>query len=223
MSIIDVVWWIVWGMFVYIDTSTADNTMCVNSDCLVKLVPVAWFWTSLAHTSLNWTALAYFFAFVFYLLIAVPELIFWCMYMFETPLENNLAPWLLNMWVTWPAHYGGWILFLFPWLFYAVQLSALTLTQPGFVNAAVGLAMWLVMWLFHGIVHTLGFGPVNRKFERELGHDPSVIPTKKAEAPVAEEPAEEVEEEAEAEEEPVEEEEEDDEEEDADNAFQSTW
>jgi len=224
-SVVGVVWWLVFSMFVYIETSTADNTMCTNSDCTNKIVPVAWFWNSTNHTSLNWTALAYLFAWIFYLVISVPEFIFWVMVLAKTELENNLAPWLFNMWASYPGLYGGWILYLLPWVFFAVQLSALKLTEPGYINAAVHLAVWLVSWLFVGIVHTLGFEHINKKFEREYGHKPNVIPT----APV-EEVAAPVEEEAPAEDPPAEDDEEEplddeeeEEEEEADDAFQSTW
>lgn len=226
VSVVDVVWWLVWGWFVYIETSAADNTMCTNSSCTNKLVPVAWFWNATAHTSMSWTALAYLMAWIFYLIISVPEFVFWVMVLAKTEMKHNLAEWLFNMWVSYPGLYGGWILYLLPWVMYAVQLGTTKLTEPGYINAAVGLAMWLLTWLLTGIVHTLAFEHVNRKFRRELGHEPNVIPSGPAEE-VAEEPAPEpveteepAEEEEEVDEEPVDDEEE---EEEADDAFQSAW
>lgn len=177
---------------------------------------------------MSWTALAYLMAWIFYLLISVPEFIFWVMVLAKTGLKHNLAEWLFNMWVSYPGLYGGWILYLLPWVMYAVQLGTTTLSQPGYTNAAVGIAMWMLSWLLTGIVHTLAFEHINRKYRRELGHEPNVIPSGPVEE-VAEEPAAEVVEEAEepaeeveedVDEEPVDDEEE---EEEADDAFQSAW
>lgn len=227
-SVIGVVWWLVFSMFIYIETSTADNTMCVNSSCTNKIVPVAWFWNSTAHTSMSWTALGYLMAWLFYLLVSMPEFIFWVMVLAKTELENNLAPWLFNMWASSVGLYGGWILYLLPWVMFAVQLGTTTLSQPGYTNAAVHLAVWMVSWLFVGIVHTLGFEHINKKFRKEYGHEPFVIPTapveEKAEPVAVEEeaPAEEDAPVEDDEEEPLDEEEEEEEEE-ADDAFQSTW
>jgi len=69
------IWFLTW--FVYFPTNTQDSTMCVNSDCTVLIVPLAWFWNSLNHTTLSWTALTYFWVFLFNMLISLPEFIFW--------------------------------------------------------------------------------------------------------------------------------------------------
>jgi hypothetical protein len=55
--------------------------MCVNSDCVTQIVPIAWFWNSFNHTTLGWTALTYFWIWFFYMLISIPELAFWIWHM----------------------------------------------------------------------------------------------------------------------------------------------
>lgn len=39
-SVIDTIWWLVWGWFVYIQTNVQDCTMCVNSDAVVMMIPI---------------------------------------------------------------------------------------------------------------------------------------------------------------------------------------
>lgn len=140
----------------------------------------------MGHTTLYLTAINYLMIFLFYMLISVPEMIFWVMFMAGVKLDNDLAEWLLNMWISYPGLYGGWVFYFLTWCLPAVQLGLLTTTngginQPGFTNAAVQLAMMMISWLFTGIVHTLGFPAVNRKFLRENGHEPSVLPGLSAE------------------------------------------
>jgi len=57
VSIMDTLWWLLWGWFIYIQTSTADGTMLINSGGTEALIPISWFWNSLADTNLSWTAL----------------------------------------------------------------------------------------------------------------------------------------------------------------------
>lgn len=179
--------------------------MCINSDCVTKTVPIAWFWNSLTHTTLSWTALQYLWIWLFYMLISVPEMIFWIMHMIGSP---EIGTYLFNIWVQWPGLYGGWILYFFTFLWPLIQMTSLTgINQPGYTNAAVQLAMMLITWLFTGIVHVLGYPFIQRMYERTLA-------PKEVEAEVVEEAVkEEVEEEEE--EEPLEEEED----EDSDEAF----
>jgi len=187
------------------------------------MIPLAWFWQSLNHTTLSWMALNYLFIFLFYMLISIPELVFWIMVMIGDESKNNLNEWLFNMWASYVGLYGGWVMYGFNVLWPIVQLSQLT--DPGlagYTNSLVLLFMFAISWLYTGLVHTLGVPHINRKYRREYGHEPGVIPSDKVEEPVAEaEPEAEPEaEEEEAEEEPVEEEEE--EPEDADDAFNRT-
>jgi len=181
--------------------------MCINSDCIVQTLPIAWFWNSLTHTTLSWTALQYLWVWLFYMLISVPEMIFWIMHMVGSP---EIGTYLFNIWVQWPGLYGGWILYFFTFLWPLIQLTALTgINQPGYTNAAVSLVMFTMAWLYTGIVHVLGYTYVQRMYERTLA-------PKEVEAEVAE-VEEEVSEpdDVEEEEEPLEEEED----EDSDEAF----
>jgi len=180
--------------------------MFINSDGLVQTLPIAWFWGSLTHTTLSWTALQYLWVWLFYMLISVPEMIFWVMHMVGSP---DIGTYLLNIWVSWPGLYGGWILYFFTVLWPLIQLTAVTgINQPGYTNAAVQMVMMLMSWLFTGIVHVLGFPYINRMYERTLA-------PKEVEAEVVAAVEEVVEEEEEEEEEPLEEEED----EDSDEAF----
>ena len=76
-------------------------------------VPVAWFWYSFDNATVGWTAAMYFSTWVVYLLIAVPEFIFWMMFLFDSP----NGPWLFEMWASYPAYYGCWILYAVPAVF----------------------------------------------------------------------------------------------------------
>ena len=67
----------------YIKTNSADGTMLVQSGGTTEYVPIGWFWGALTNTTLFWTALQYLWIWLFYLLISVPECIFWIMYMVE--------------------------------------------------------------------------------------------------------------------------------------------
>lgn len=202
-SIICTLWWFIWGWFVYIETNSSDATMCINSDCLVKTVPIAWFWNSLTHTTLSWTALQYLWIWLFYMLISVPEMIFWAMHMAGSP---PIGTYLFNMWVSWPGLYGGWILYMFTFIWPIVQMTSLSsISQPGYTNAAIQLAMLTMSWLFTGIVHVLGYPYINRMYERTLA--PVVEETVVED--VVEEVAEPEDVEFEEEEEPLDEEEED--------------
>jgi len=150
--------------------------MCVNSDCLVTLLPIGWFWGALSplDATLGWTALNYFWIFLFYMLISLPEMIFWIMSMAEV----KWGHWLFNMWVSYPGLYGSWIFYFFTFLWPIVQMGTLTNTsQPGYTNAAVQCVMGLIGWMFTGLVHVLGYEKLNRKYLREYGYTPNDLPT----------------------------------------------
>lgn len=40
-------------------------------------VPIAWFWNNLDHPTRGYTAIGYLFTWLFYMIIAVPGMIFW--------------------------------------------------------------------------------------------------------------------------------------------------
>lgn len=183
--------------------------MCINSDCLVRVSPIAWFWGALTHTTLSWTALTYLFVWLFYMLISIPEMIFWVMHMIGEP---AIGTYLLNIWVQFPGLYGGWILYFFGFLFPLIQLTALSgINQAGYSNAALQLVVFTMTWLMTGIVHVIGFPYIQRMYERTLVKEVAAEPVVEAIAEAVEEVVEEEEEEEEIEEE--------EEEEDTDSAF----
>jgi len=119
---------------------------------------------------------------MFYMLVSVPELVFWIMHMIEKDNEKAIGHWLFNMWASYVGLYGSWVLYLFPVLFPLIQLTALSgINQAGYQNAVVQLVMMMISWLFTGIVHVLGFPYVNAKFAR-WNNFPSVLPGAEEEA-----------------------------------------
>lgn len=208
---LDTLWWLLWGWFIYIETNTSDSTMWVNSDGTVKLVPVGWFWGGFADTVVGWTAIQYLWVWLFYLLISVPELIFWIMDMVGEK-DGDIGNYLFDMWASYPGLYGSWVCYFFAVLFPILQLAHLAgdIFERGWTNAVVQLIMHLISWLYTGIVHVLGYPYVNRRYQRMIAKEaPAAEPTPE---PVEEEI---VEEEEPEEEEPLEEEVEDDESEEA--------
>jgi len=136
---------------------------------------------------LSWTAINYLFIFLFYLLISVPEMVFWVVVMIG---ESTWGLWLFNIWVKWPGLYGSWILYFLTVLFPIIQLVNLAEVgnnQPGELNATVQLVMMLITWLFTGIVHVLGFPYVERKYQKYAEANPTAEYAAPAEtAPVEE-------------------------------------
>jgi len=58
--------------------------------------------------------MAYLFIWLFYLIVGVPEFIFWMMFMLEnedTRCEGASGFWLYNMWASYVGLYGSWILY----------------------------------------------------------------------------------------------------------------
>ena len=76
----DVVWWLIWGWFVYIKTNSSDDNVReynYSSGVAYDALPIQWFWSNLNHPTKGYTALTYFFIWLFYLILAVPAFIFW--------------------------------------------------------------------------------------------------------------------------------------------------
>lgn len=158
--------------------------MCVNSDCVTSILPIQWFWGSLTHTTLSWTALSYLWTFLFYMLLAVPELIFWIMTMSDIPIGH----WLFNMWASSAGLYGSCIMYFLGVLWPIIQLTAVTgINQPGYVNALVQMIMFMVSWIYTSVVHVMGFEKLNRKYLRENNFEPYVLPTLEESTNAAEE------------------------------------
>lgn len=207
---LDVLWWFLWGWFIYIETTATDNTTWVNSDGTVKVLPIGWFWTNFNRTvqgfNVGWTALQYLWVWLFYLLISVPEFIFWIMDMVGEK-NGDIGNYLFDMWVSYPGLYGSWVMYFFCVVWPIVQLTTLNnIGAPAFTNAAVQLAMHMISWLYTGLVHVLGYPYINRRYQRMIAaEEPAAAPVEEAEP----EPVEELEEE------PVEEDFEEDESEEA--------
>jgi hypothetical protein len=78
--------------------------------------------------SANYTALQYLFVWVFYLIVAVPEFIFWIVFLVED--QDNLCEgtsgfWLFNMWASSFGLYGSWILYTATLIMPILQLEKL--------------------------------------------------------------------------------------------------
>lgn len=81
-SLLNVVWWLVWGLLVYIKTNDADSTMLRNSGGTSMWYPISWLWDNLYDnvSVLQYTAIEYLWIFIFYAIISMPEFIFWLSY-----------------------------------------------------------------------------------------------------------------------------------------------
>lgn len=165
-AFVDVLWWFLWGWFIYVKTNSSDSTMLVSPGRTDEYLPISWFWGALVDWPVYWTALQYLWIFLFYMLISLPELVFWIMYM----VEADMGLWLFDMWASYPGLYGSCVLYFFTIIWPAVQMSSLSDDyQAGFTNAALSLSMMLITWLYTGIVHILGYPYINRKLARQEG------------------------------------------------------
>jgi len=165
-AMVGVVWWIVWGWFVYIPTNSSDTTMqSINwtSGTYGSTVPLAWFWTNLAHPTIGYTAIHYLMVFLMYLIVGVLEFIFWMMYI----LEADGGAYLFNLWASYVGLYGSWILYILTWVFMAVELGRINgnIYLPGYINAIVQMTMFLLTWLGTGLVHVFYYDDLNAKLE----------------------------------------------------------
>lgn len=115
---------------------------------------------------MSWTALGYFWTWLTYMIVSVPEMIFWFMSMSD----SRMGHWLFNMWASYVGLYGSCILYFFSFLFPVIQMTAVVTpawSQPGFVNALVQTLMMMLTWVFTSVVHVMGYSRLNRKFWRE--------------------------------------------------------
>jgi len=108
----------------------------------------------------------YLFIFLFYLIISVPEFVFWILCLTD---KNQGNMWLFKMWASWPGLYGGWVLYFFTVLWPIVQMAELNnVTAFGFVNAQWQMLLFAITWLFTGIIHVLGVPFVKRQYKRDF-------------------------------------------------------
>jgi len=128
-----------------------------------ELVPIAWFWSNLNHSTMGYTAIHYLMVFLMYLIVGVAEFVFWLMYI----IEAEFGAYLFNLWASYVGLYGSWILYLLTWIFPAVELGRINgdIALPGYINAIVHLSMFLLTWLGTGLVHVFYYKELNEKLE----------------------------------------------------------
>lgn len=113
-AILDVIWWLIWGMLVYIKTNDADSTMKINSGGTDMHVPLNWLWDNLGSTNpLQYTAIQYLFVFIAYGVISLPELILWMMYL----VYDFDALFIFKEWASVVGLYIAGVVYFFPVLF----------------------------------------------------------------------------------------------------------
>jgi len=96
-------------MFFYVPTTYKDNVMA-------HTVPLAWWWTGFGSSTMAWTAASYFFFFIVYGLVSVPEFVGF-LYMAGGGDPLFLAWWaqLFGLWV-------GGALKIIPWILALIQI-----------------------------------------------------------------------------------------------------
>lgn len=172
----------------YIRTNTSDDNVreySWSSGTSYDALPIAWFWTNLAHPTKGYTALTYLFIWLFYLILAVPAMIFWIWQLVEADEDRCVGAsgtWLFNMWSSYAHLYGSWILYFLTVLMPILQLSQINgdIFAPGWINAIVQVAMMTLTWLATGIIHVLFVPALNQEWKDRC----------ESAAPVAEVPAE---------------------------------
>merc|ERR1711957_790309 len=77
----DVVWHFLWAYFIYVKTNTSDDNVREYGDGSAGVgydeIPINWFWDNMWHPTKGYTALGYFMTWLFYMLIALPGVIFY--------------------------------------------------------------------------------------------------------------------------------------------------
>jgi len=173
-SVIGIIWWFVWGWFVYIPQNISDVTMQYynwTSGTTEYAVPISWFWSHTQNPTMGWTSAMYLSTFLAYLIVAVPEFVFWMMYLANA----DMGPWLFKMWATWPAYYGCWGLYIFPIIFAIVQMAQINgdIFAAGWTNSIVQITMHSIVMVFTGVVHILALPSLIKKADEKM--DPSYL------------------------------------------------
>lgn len=169
---VDVLWWVIWGHFVYIKTNTSDDNVrewAWESGTTYDAIPIGWFWTHLAHPTNGFTAATYLFIWLFYLIISIPQVIFWIWQLVEAEgdkCEGISGTWLFNMWASYPGLYGSWILYFLPVLMPILQMAQINgdIFAPGWINAIVQVSMMTLTWLATGLIHILFVPALNQEW-----------------------------------------------------------
>jgi len=112
------------------------------------------------HPTKGYTALGYFMTWLFYMLIALPGVIFYIWSLIEdeaAACEGISGAWLFTMWSKTAGLYGSWILYFLPVLMFILQLGQINgdIFAPGWINAQVLTAMLTISWIATGVIHIL--------------------------------------------------------------------
>ena len=169
---VDVVWWFIWGWFVYIKTNTSDDNLrevSWTTGVAFDALPIAWFWNNTAHPTKGYTALTYLFVWLFYLLISVPGMIFWIWQLVEAEEDKCVGAsgtWLFKMWSEYPGLYGSWILYFLTVLMPILQLGQINgdIFAAGYTNAIVQIVMLSLTWIATGVIHVLFVPALNQEW-----------------------------------------------------------
>jgi len=171
MSTIGVIWWFIFGWFVYVKTNASDVTMRTTNwtnATVYDQIPLTWFWTSTNHPTMGWTAFSYLMIWLFYLIVSVIEWVGWMCWVTNDGSEQGLnGAWFYNMWASYVGLYGSWILYSLTWIFPAVQLSQINgvVYAAGFTNSITLLTVMALSWLAQGLMHIFYVPEINAKYE----------------------------------------------------------
>jgi len=114
--------------------------------------------------------MTYLFIWLFYLILAVPAMIFWIWQLVEQDEHRCVGAsgtWLFNMWSSYAHLYGSWILYFVTVLMPILQLSQINgdIFAPGWINAIVQVSMMTLTWLATGIIHVMFVPALNQEYE----------------------------------------------------------
>jgi hypothetical protein len=169
---VGVLWWVIWGHFVYIKTNTSDDNVqewAWESGTAYDAIPIGWFWTNLAHPTKGYTAMTYLFIWLFYLIDSIPAVVFWIWSLVEAEeakCEGISGTWLFKIWSEWVGLYGSWILYFVPVLMPILQMGQINgdIFAPGWINAIVQVSMMTLTWLGIGLIHIFFVPALNQQW-----------------------------------------------------------
>lgn len=141
-------------------------------------LPISWFWSNIEFVylnpsqekaSVNYTAIQYLFVWLFYLIVAVPEFIFWIVFLVEDQesCDSTIGFYLFNLWASYFGLYGSWILYSGTVIMPILQLERLKgeIDLPMWTNAIVQLVVMVLSMLITGTIHILFVPALNQRYE----------------------------------------------------------
>ena len=113
--------------------------------------------------------MTYLFIWLFYMIIAVPGMIFWIWQLVEADEDRCVGAsgtWLFKMWSEYPGLYGSWVLYFIPVLIPILQMGQLNgdVFAPTWINSIVQIAMMTLSWLATGLIHVLFVPALNQQW-----------------------------------------------------------